>query len=195
MGSPARRPHRRREDAGQNESVEPRPGESAKGGEVGDAEAASQANTESRLADSARRLIRSAAAALGIAQENLPGTWEIRPTPTEGTVRLRLTEFRSSSDMPVPLARLEGLTAAQLAGFYARKYNLLGGDFVGFGGMDEIRFRGPVFPNCRFIIMAKLASLRPNRRATFDFQGVVEDRIVFTGSMIGVPIERDQKID
>lgn len=84
--------------------------------------------------------------------------------------------------------------AAQLAGFYAQKYKLLGGDFVGFGGMDEIRFRGPVFPNCRLILLAKMKELRPNRRATFDFQGMVEDKIVFTGSMIGVPISRSQGV-
>ena len=81
--------------------------------------------------------------------------------------------------------------AAQLAGFYASKYKLLGGDFVGFGGMDEIRFRAPVFPSCRLILMARMRDLRPNRRAKFDFQGVVKDQIVFTGNMIGVPIKRD----
>ena len=52
----------------------------------------------------------------GIAQENLPGTWEIRPTTTAGTVRLRLVELESSSETTIPLDRLEGLTAAQLAG-------------------------------------------------------------------------------
>ncbi|MFN0051834.1 MAG: 3-hydroxyacyl-ACP dehydratase FabZ family protein [Planctomycetales bacterium] len=85
--------------------------------------------------------------------------------------------------------------AAQLAGFYAQQYKLLGGDFVGFGGMDEIRFRGPVFPNCRLILLARMTHLRPNRRATFDFQGIVEDRMVFTGKMIGVPISRSQGIE
>ena len=85
--------------------------------------------------------------------------------------------------------------AAQLAAFYAQKYRLLGGDFVGFGGMDEIRFRGPVFPNCRLVLMARMTELRPNRRATFDFQGIVENRLVFTGSMIGVPISRDQRLN
>jgi 3-hydroxyacyl-[acyl-carrier-protein] dehydratase len=84
--------------------------------------------------------------------------------------------------------------AAQLAGFYARKYRLLGGDFVGFGGMDEIRFRYPVFPNCRLILMARLLDIRPNRRARFNFQGVVGDQLVFTGTMIGVPISRDKGI-
>lgn len=85
--------------------------------------------------------------------------------------------------------------AAQLAGFYAQKYKLLGGDFVGFGGMDEIRFRGPIFPNCRLVLMARLLKLRANRQATFEFQGIVDDRMVLTGQMIGVPISRDQKIE
>ena len=85
--------------------------------------------------------------------------------------------------------------AAQLAGFYASKYKLLGGDFVGFGGMDEIRFRGPIFPNCRLVLMARLMKLRANRQATFEFQGFVDDRMVLTGQMIGVPISRDQKIE
>lgn len=85
--------------------------------------------------------------------------------------------------------------AAQLAGFYAKKYKLLGGEFVGFGGMNEIRFRGPVFPNCRLILLARLTSLRPHRRATFEFQGIVDERMVFTGEMVGVPISRDQKTE
>jgi 3-hydroxyacyl-[acyl-carrier-protein] dehydratase len=84
--------------------------------------------------------------------------------------------------------------AAQLAGFYARKFELLGGDFIGFGGMDEIRFRAPVVPPARLILVAKLIDLRPNRRAKFDFQGIVGDQVVFTGNMVGVPISRDKGI-
>lgn len=82
--------------------------------------------------------------------------------------------------------------AAQLAGFYARKYKLLQGDFLGFGGMEEVRFRSPVFVGDRLLIMAKLAKLRPGRRAEFDFQGFVKDRMVFSGRMIGVPIDKNQ---
>jgi len=59
--------------------------------------------------------------------------------------------------------------------------------------MDEIRFRAPVFPNCRLILMARMRDLRPNRRAKFDFQGLVKDQIVFTGSMLGVPIMRNHE--
>jgi 3-hydroxyacyl-[acyl-carrier-protein] dehydratase len=85
--------------------------------------------------------------------------------------------------------------AAQLAGFYARKFNLLGGDYLGFGGMDKVRFRAPVFPGCRLVLMAQMTRVRANRRAEFDFQGFVEDKMVFSGTMIGVPISREQKID
>ncbi len=85
--------------------------------------------------------------------------------------------------------------AAQLAGFYARKYDMLGGDYLGFGGMNKVRFRSPVFPGCRLVIMARVVRLRPQRRAEFEFQGFVEDRMIFSGEMIGVPIVREQKID
>ncbi len=83
--------------------------------------------------------------------------------------------------------------AAQLACFYARKYELLGGDYLGFGGMDDVRFRYPVFPNCRLILAVRLTSLKRARRAEFAFQGFVDDRMVFCGSMLGVPIHRDQQ--
>jgi 3-hydroxyacyl-[acyl-carrier-protein] dehydratase len=84
--------------------------------------------------------------------------------------------------------------AAQLAGFYARKYNLLGGEFLGFGGMNDVRFRSPVFPGNRLIILVQLLEVRQKIRATFAFQGFVEDRMVFNGEMIGVPINRSTQV-
>jgi beta-lactamase regulating signal transducer with metallopeptidase domain len=68
------------------------------------------------LRDGARSMLRTAADAIQTAQENLPGTWELRPTEKEGVVHLRLTELNSSSGSNVPIDQLEGLTAAQLAG-------------------------------------------------------------------------------
>jgi 3-hydroxyacyl-[acyl-carrier-protein] dehydratase len=79
-------------------------------------------------------------------------------------------------------------SAAQVASFYARKFNILAGDFLGFGGMDDVRFRVPVLPPCRLILLARLTSYRTGRRAEFAFQGFVKDRMVFSGTMIGVPI-------
>lgn len=82
--------------------------------------------------------------------------------------------------------------AAQLAGFYARKFNILGNnsDYIGFGGMNSVRFRSPVFPNCRLIVAVRTTRVRPGRRAEFVFQGFVDGKMVFSGEMIGVPIHR-----
>ena len=85
--------------------------------------------------------------------------------------------------------------AAQLASFYSRKHDIVGGDFLGFGGMDDVRFRAPVFPECRLVIMAQMTKLRPGRRAEFFFQGFVDDKMVYSGTMIGMPITRGQKLD
>lgn len=81
--------------------------------------------------------------------------------------------------------------AAQLAGFYARKYDIMQGDYVGFGGMNEVRFRAPVFPNCRLVLAARAVKIRPKRQSIFQFQGFVEGKLVFNGEMIGVPIMRE----
>lgn len=81
--------------------------------------------------------------------------------------------------------------AAQLAGFYARKYKILPGDFLGFGGMNDVRFRAAVFPGSRLVLMAKVTKVRVGRRAEFAFQGFVDGRMVFNGNMIGVPISKE----
>ena len=84
--------------------------------------------------------------------------------------------------------------AAQLAGFYARKFDIIGGDYLGFGGMDNVRFRQPVFPNTRLVVIAKVTRIIPRFRAEFQFQGFVKNKLVFNGEMIGVPIMRKTDI-
>jgi beta-lactamase regulating signal transducer with metallopeptidase domain len=65
----------------------------------------------------ARRVVESVGAAVSTAmQDTLPGTWELRPTTTPGMVHLRLVEGNNTHGTDVPLASLEGLTEAQLAG-------------------------------------------------------------------------------
>src|SRR5947199_1589503 len=51
--------------------------------------------------------------------------------------------------------------AAQMCGFYSRFASLLGGDFIGFGGMDNVRFRAPVRPGDRLVFVAKAIRLHP----------------------------------
>jgi len=79
--------------------------------------------------------------------------------------------------------------AAQLCSYYIRSQNLIGGDFMGFGGMENVRFRCPVYPGERLVFVAKM--LKVNRRQTIcNVQGFVKNTMVFHGEIIGVSVPR-----
>jgi 3-hydroxyacyl-[acyl-carrier-protein] dehydratase len=79
--------------------------------------------------------------------------------------------------------------AAQLCSYYVRLGDLLQGDFIGFGGLEDVRFRGVVRPGDRFVLVGK--ALRLHRRQTiFNVQGFVGSTMVFHGDIIGVPLNR-----
>lgn len=84
--------------------------------------------------------------------------------------------------------------AAQLGGFYARKYDLIGGDYLGFGGMDAVRFRKPIFPNSRLDLVARVTRVRARKLAQFQFQGFVNGTLMYEGQMLGVTVNRDQNL-
>ncbi len=65
----------------------------------------------------------------------------------------------------------------------------MAGDFLGFGGLENVRFRSPVHPGSRLILVGK--ALRINRRqCTFNVQGFVGSTMVFEGDIMGVPLQR-----
>ena len=76
--------------------------------------------------------------------------------------------------------------AAQMASYYS--HHLAGpGRIIGFGGMEEIRFRGQVRPGDRLVMVAKASRLHP-RQTIFDTQGFVGDQMVFHGKIIGLTL-------
>jgi 3-hydroxyacyl-[acyl-carrier-protein] dehydratase len=84
--------------------------------------------------------------------------------------------------------------AAQLCSYYVAIAGLGHGDFIGFGGMEDVRFRGVVRPGDRFVLVAK--GTRMNRRQTiFNVQGFVAGTMVFHGDIIGVPLTRPGATD
>jgi beta-lactamase regulating signal transducer with metallopeptidase domain len=101
-------------------------GQSGNPGQSGEHDQSGEALTPNRGEGSwsptavTRRLVEAAATLVAeVAQEhreNLPGTWELRPTGTPGTIHLRLVEGRSSNGSNVPIASLEGVTESQLTG-------------------------------------------------------------------------------
>lgn len=81
--------------------------------------------------------------------------------------------------------------AAQLCSYYTQKYDLLGSEMVGFGGLDEVRFRDPVLPGSRLILLCKLEKVRRGRIIVSRFQGLVGDSIVVEGVLKGIAIPVD----
>ena len=63
--------------------------------------------------------------------------------------------------------------AAQLASYYTQKFDLLGSEMVGFGGLEEVRFRDPVIPGDRLYVMTQLTKVRRGRMIVCRFQGFV----------------------
>ena len=76
--------------------------------------------------------------------------------------------------------------AAQLASF-AAKQTIRGERFIGFGGIDDVKFRGQVIPPCRLYLLGRFFERRP-RRFKFAAQGVVAGQLVFHANIIGMPI-------
>ncbi|TWT94750.1 3-hydroxyacyl-[acyl-carrier-protein] dehydratase FabZ [Botrimarina colliarenosi] len=100
-------------------------------------------------------------------------------------------EFWVSGHMPgLPL--MPGVimceAAAQLASFFVQRNDLLGCEMVGFGGLDEVRFRGTVVPGDRLVIINQMIQVRRGRMIRARFQCFVGSGIVCEGQLIGVPI-------
>ena len=107
-----------------------------------------------------------------------------------GYKEVRPDEFWCKGHMPdFPL--LPGVllceAAAQLVSYYIVQIGVLKGDFIGFGGMEEVRFRGVVRPGDRLVLMGK--GIRVDRRQSrFLCQAFVGSTMVFHGIIIGVPL-------
>jgi 3-hydroxyacyl-[acyl-carrier-protein] dehydratase len=80
--------------------------------------------------------------------------------------------------------------AAQLCSYYINTQGLMSGDFVAFGGLENVKFRGAVRPGDRLILAAQLIEFRPGRRAKFSVQGIVGNTLVFHGDIVGVPFSK-----
>jgi 3-hydroxyacyl-[acyl-carrier-protein] dehydratase len=76
--------------------------------------------------------------------------------------------------------------AAQLCTYYYKR-SCPGSGFLGFGGVDAVKFRGTVVPGDKLILIAKNTELRP-RRAIFETQGVVNGKLVYEGIITGMPV-------
>jgi 3-hydroxyacyl-[acyl-carrier-protein] dehydratase len=117
---------------------------------------------------------------LDVEQHLIVGYKDVRPD--EFWVRGHMPDF------PLLPGVLICETAAQLCSYYCQTIHLIDeAGFVGFGGMEDVRFRGQVRPGDRLIMVAK--AIRVHRRQTiFETQGFVDGNMVYHGRIIGVPL-------
>lgn len=89
-------------------------------------------------------------------------------------------------DRPLMPGVLMCEAAAQLCSYYYKRTTETD-DFVGFGGLDNVKFRAAVEPGSRLILVAKVKRIS-RRHCVMDCQGFVGDRMVFQGTITGVPM-------
>jgi 3-hydroxyacyl-[acyl-carrier-protein] dehydratase len=104
-------------------------------------------------------------------------------------------EFWCSGHMPdIPL--MPGVimceVAAQVCSYHSSRHDLLGCEVMGFGGLDNIRFRGVVLPGSRLTVVCQILGVRRGRMITCRFQGFAEESLVCEGQIRGVPLPVDQ---
>jgi 3-hydroxyacyl-[acyl-carrier-protein] dehydratase len=90
-------------------------------------------------------------------------------------------------DYPLMPGVLMCEAAAQLCSFYCHLIGIPEDGFIGFGGMEDVRFRGPVRPGDRLIILGKAGRIH-RRQTVFETQGFVGGNMVFHARIIGVPL-------
>jgi 3-hydroxyacyl-[acyl-carrier-protein] dehydratase len=77
--------------------------------------------------------------------------------------------------------------AAQMCSYFSQKHDILGVEMIGFGGLDDVRFRDPVLPSDRLIVICQMIKLRRGRIVLTKFQGFVGQSMVVEGLLKGIP--------
>ena len=106
----------------------------------------------------------------------------LQTTPNDFWVRCHMPEFAL---MPgVMMCEI----AAQLASFFSQKYDLLGAEVVGLGGLEEVRFRGMICPGGLVVVVVQLTKFRRGALIVCRFQLLVDNAIVADGIIKGIPL-------
>ena len=107
-------------------------------------------------------------------------------------------EFWVSGHMP-GLPIMPGVlmceAAAQVLTYHIQRNDLSGAEVVGFGGLNNVKFRGVVKPGDRLVIAIEVTKHRRGRMVACRFQGFVGELLVCEGELAGValPVEAVQK--
>ena len=108
-----------------------------------------------------------------------------------GYVETSMDDFWVRGHMPgLPL--MPGVlmceAAAQLASYFVQKYDMMGCEMMGFGGMNDVRFRGAVRPGDRLVIQCQQKKVRRGAVIVCQFMGFVDENRVVEGVIRGIPL-------
>ena len=92
-------------------------------------------------------------------------------------------------DYPLMPGVLMCEAAAQLCSYYIVTQGLMIGDFIGFGGMENVRFRAPVHVGDQLVLVGRAQKIH-RRQTIFNVQGFVGPLMVFHADIIGMPLAR-----
>jgi 3-hydroxyacyl-[acyl-carrier-protein] dehydratase len=81
--------------------------------------------------------------------------------------------------------------AAQLISYYVTVAGIKVRDYLAFGGMEQVRFRGMVKPGDRLVLVGKGTKVG-KVQAIFHVQGYVGAKMVFHGDIIGMQMNKGQ---
>lgn len=103
-------------------------------------------------------------------------------------------EFWHTGHMPgIPL--MPGVVmcevAAQVCSFHTRRHDLLKCEVVGFGGLNNVKFRGIVHPGDRLTMVCQVTKLRRGKLVTCRFEGFVGENLVCEGEIRCIPLPID----
>jgi 3-hydroxyacyl-[acyl-carrier-protein] dehydratase len=90
--------------------------------------------------------------------------------------------------MPLMPGVLMCEAAAQLASYFVQKYDIMGVEMMGFGGLEDVRFRGAIRPGDRLVIQITQEKVRRGAIVVCRFQGYVEENLVVEGEIRGIPL-------
>jgi 3-hydroxyacyl-[acyl-carrier-protein] dehydratase len=78
-------------------------------------------------------------------------------------------------------------SAAQLLSFFVRQ--IMGEQgFIGFTAIDSAKFRSPVAPGQRLLLLGKITKFKPGRIYDAYIQGIVNDKMVFETEVSGMAV-------
>ncbi len=106
-------------------------------------------------------------------------------TPDEFWVRGHMPDF------PLMPGVIMCESAAQLIAYLGGKHGYKDDGIVGFGGLNNVRFRNMVVPGDKLIVMVHVRKLRRNVMVICDFQGFVDQKLVVDGEIRGVVLPAD----